>query len=211
MTGSAEAATLGGDESLELQEFDRPPSDPIALMQEWIAAATARRVREPNALVLATTDAQGRPASRVVLLKHCDSEGLLFTTHRLSTKGRHLDAFAHAAATLYWRETLQQLNVSGPVVPIEDVEADALFAARPRDAQATTSASRQSEPLRDEEEIQARAARLMEGTIVRPADWGGYRLKPSRIEFWHGRSNRLHRRLEYLRVGSEWSSRRLQP
>lgn len=207
------AETLGGDATLVLPELERPPADPIALLEAWIAGAVDRGVREPLALTLATVGEDGRPSSRIVLLKAVDARGLVFTSHYGGRKGRELAATPFAAATIYWRETLQQVNVAGPVRRLEAAESDALFAERPRSAQATTAASTQSAPLVDPTALRERAAALVRGdaAIPRPDDWGGYRLEPDQIEFWHGSPDRLHRRLAYDRRDGAWAATRLQP
>ncbi|HVW48291.1 MAG TPA: pyridoxal 5'-phosphate synthase [Solirubrobacterales bacterium] len=204
--------TLTGDATLELPEFAAPPADPLRLLAEWVATARSLYVREPLAITLATVDAAGSPSSRVVLLKGVEPE-LLFTSHHGSRKGRDLEASPRAAATLDWRETLQQVNLAGTVERIAEEESDRLFAERPRAARATTVASRQSEPLVDDEVLRSEAERLAEAgdDLLRPRGWGGYRFLPERIEFWHGSADRLHRRLEYAKAGTRWAHRRLQP
>lgn len=204
--------TLSGEIELELPEFDDPPADPLALLERWLATADELGVREPRALALATAGPDGRPASRIVLVKQVNP-ALVFTSPEGSRKGRHLAANPWAAGTLYWRETTQQVNVEGRVEPMSEAESDALFAARVRLAQAATIASSQSEELSDPERLRAVAAELAEGDapLRRPDGWSGYLLFPERVEFWHGGSDRLHRRLAYERAGEEWESRRLQP
>lgn len=213
MTASLSRGTLAGDTTLELPEFDNPPVDPIGLLQTWIEGALERRVREPLALALATTDGHGAPSSRIVLLKALDARGIVFTSHHSSRKGRDLSAVPRAAATLYWRETAQQVNVAGGVELLTDEESDALFAERPRAAQATTAASEQSRVLSDECELHRRADQLLhrDGAIARPRHWGGYRLVLEHIEFWHGSRDRFHRRLQYGLTGGCWDAVRLQP
>jgi dihydrophenazinedicarboxylate synthase len=204
--------TLSGDVSAELPEFDRPPANPIALLRAWIDGAGTHGVREPLALALATVGVDGVPSTRIVLLKSLDETGLVFTSHFGSHKGRDIAANPQAAATLYWRETVQQINVAGRVERLSDAESDVLFAERPRAAQATTAVSEQSARLADESELRARAAALTEGgEIARPQGWGGYRLVIEQIEFWHGSPDRLHRRLQYHREGGDWTAMRLQP
>ncbi|HEY2673493.1 MAG TPA: phenazine biosynthesis FMN-dependent oxidase PhzG [Rugosimonospora sp.] len=205
--------TLTGDTPLVLPEFDDPPADPIALLRGWLDDAVARGVREPYSMVLATADADGTPSSRIVLLKGLDPHGLVFTTHTGSHKGADLAVRPYASATFYWRETLQQLHVTGPVRQLPPAESDALFAERPAAAQATTAASRQSAPLDDETALRQRAADLLTaGTpITRPDGWAGYRLEPAGIEFWHGSIDRLHRRLRYDHHPAGWTPQRLQP
>ncbi|MBB5159499.1 phenazine biosynthesis FMN-dependent oxidase PhzG [Saccharopolyspora phatthalungensis] len=211
---SRQAATLTGDESLHLPEFDAPPRNPVELLHRWLDIATEKGVREPRAVVLATANELGRPSSRVVLLKEITDDGeLVFTTHVNSRKGRDLAATPWASVNFYWRETLQQINVSGPVEPLPAARSDELFAERPVAAQATTAVSAQSTTLSDEQEMADRAQRLIDAgdPLPRPTGWGGYLLRPDAIEFWHGRANRLHRRLEYTRDGAAWAHRRLQP
>jgi pyridoxine/pyridoxamine 5'-phosphate oxidase len=119
----------------------------------------------------------------------------------------------HAAGTLYWRETLQQVNIAGPVERLSEAESDALFHDRPPEAQRTTAVSQQSEPLTDERALRDAAGALAASgdPVPRPHDWGGYVIVPDRIEFWHGSPDRLHRRLSYTRDGDGWSPLRLQP
>jgi dihydrophenazinedicarboxylate synthase len=137
----------------------------------------------------------------------------VFSTHHGSRKGRDIEAISRAAGTLYWRETLQQVNVAGPVERMSEEESDRLFAARPIAAQATTSVSRQGQPLTDLAELRRKAQALLAGNeqLQRPSGWGGYRLIPDQIEFWHGSTDRLHRRLSYSRQAADWSRRLLQP
>ncbi|HEX6780473.1 MAG TPA: phenazine biosynthesis FMN-dependent oxidase PhzG [Solirubrobacterales bacterium] len=204
--------TLSGDPSLELPEFDAPPAEPLPLLERWLAAADERGVREPRALALATADAEGRPSSRILLLKQV-SPALVFAGSYESRKGRELAANPRAAGTLYWRETLQQVTVEGPVRRLSEEESDEIFGERPADAQATTVASNQGEPLGDPAELRRAADELSsaEEPLQRPARWGGYRLDPDLVEFWHGSPDRLHRRLLYVRESGRWISRRLQP
>lgn len=207
--------TLSGDTTLELPEFDTPPSDPLALLDDWFAAAVTREIREPHAAVLATADAQGRPSSRVLLVKEWDERGLVFTTFTDSRKGRELAEQPWASLTFYWRETLQQITVQGRVEQVSPEASDALFSRRPRAARATTAVSRQSRPLTDEADMRARARAVAESgePVERPAGWSGYRLLPTAVEFWYGSPDRLHRRLRYDRraSGTPWTHQRLQP
>ncbi|MCQ4041012.1 phenazine biosynthesis FMN-dependent oxidase PhzG [Streptantibioticus rubrisoli] len=213
---TAQAQALTGDTSLVLPEFDVPPREPRELLRQWLESAVQRGVREPHATVLATADAAGRVSSRVVLVKEVEERGLLFTSFRGSRKGRELAVSPWASMTFYWRETLQQLTVQGPVETLTEQESDALFARRPLAAQATTAVSQQSRPLESEAELRGRAKALVEsGTdIARPAEWTGYRLVPRSVEFWYGSPDRLHRRLRYDRADattSVWTHQRLQP
>lgn len=204
--------TLSGDPTLELPEFDSPPEEPLPLLERWLAAADERGVREPRALALATADAEGRPSSRILLLKRV-SPALVFAGSYESRKGRELAVNPRAAGTLYWRETLQQVTVEGPVRRLSEEESDAIFGARPADAQASAVASRQGEPLDDPAELRRAADELSSAreSLGRPGRWGGYRLDPDLIEFWHGSPDRLHRRLLYMKSDGVWTHRRLQP
>lgn len=207
-----EIETLSGDPTLELPEFDAPPADPLPLLERWLHLADERGVWESRALALATADDEGRPSSRIVLLKQT-TPALVFAGSYESRKGRELAANPRAAGTLYWRETLQQVTVEGPVRKLSEAESDALFAERPPAGQATTVASEQGEPLDDPARLREAADSLTESDepLRRPARWGGWRLDPDLVEFWHGSPNRLHRRLLYVKHGGAWSHQRLQP
>jgi len=209
---AAPVETLSGDSSLELPEFDLPPADPLLLLEQWLKAADERGVREPRALALATADERGRPSTRIVLLKQI-APMIVFAFSSASRKGRDLDANPRAAGTLYWRETMQQIVFEGPVTRLTEAQSDALFAERRPAAQAATAASRQGQGLDDPERLRAKAADLAgnAGGVQRPQDWSGYRLDPDMIEFWHGSTDRLHRRLLYVKQGTVWTHQRLQP
>jgi pyridoxamine 5'-phosphate oxidase len=204
--------TLSGDAGLDLPEFEAPPADPLPLLERWLQGADERGVREPRALALATADREGRPSNRIVLLKQV-SPAPLFAFSSNSRKGQDLEANPRAAGTLYWRETLQQVVFEGPVRKLSEAESDALFAERPASGRAATVVSNQGEALEDPERLQAAAAELAqgEGPLQRPRDWFGYRLDPDLIEFWHGSTDRLHRRLLYVKSDAGWTHRRLQP
>ncbi|HET8956366.1 MAG TPA: phenazine biosynthesis FMN-dependent oxidase PhzG [Solirubrobacterales bacterium] len=204
--------TLSGDVELDLPEFDTPPADPLGLLTRWLEEAREHGVREPRALALATAGADGRPSSRVVLLKEVEP-ALVFTSHYDSRKGRDLATVAWASGVLYWRETMQQVVVEGPVERISAAESDALFTARPRAAQAATLVSEQSKELDDPEALRTAMEELASGEepLSRPPNWGGYRMSPELIEFWHGSADRLHRRLLYTKAEAGWSHQRIQP
>jgi len=203
--------TLSGDPTLELPELDDPPEDPLPLLDRWLRLADERGVREPRALALATADAEGRPSSRILLLKQV-TPALVFAGSYESRKGRELAANPRAAGTLYWRETLQQVTIEGPVRKLSEAESDAIFGERPPHAQATTVASSQGAPLEDPEALRQAADSLSgDEDLHRPARWGGWRLDPDLVEFWHGSPDRLHRRLLYIKSGNGWEHKRLQP
>ena len=204
--------TLSGDPGLELPEFDAPPGEPLPLLERWLREADERGVREPRALALATADAAGRPSSRIVLLKRANP-AIVFAFSARSRKGRELEANPRAAGTLYWRETLQQVVFEGPVERMGAEESDRLFAERPMAGQASAVASNQGEALDDPKRLRHAAAALTrEGEAPRrPEDWGGYKLDPDLVEFWHGSPDRLHRRLLYVKRDGAWTHQRLQP
>jgi len=202
--------TLSGDPTLELPEFDSPPADPLPLLERWLRTADERGVREPRALALATADAEGRPSVRTLLVKQL-SPTLVFAGSYDSRKGRDLAANPRAAGTLYWRETLQQITIEGSVERLSEEESDALFAERPSAGRATTVASDQGAALPDPDELRQKADELNGEELRRPANWGGFRLDPDLIEFWHGSPTRLHRRLLYIKDEGGWSHQRLQP
>jgi pyridoxamine 5'-phosphate oxidase len=204
--------TLSGNPSLDLPEFDAPPDEPLPLLESWLQGADARGVREPRALALATADAAGRPSNRIVLLKQV-RPSIVFAFSASSRKGRDLATNPRAAGTLYWRETLQQVVIEGPVERMSATESDRLFAERPHSGQATTVASDQGEELDDPGRLRREADALVQGDepLRRPKDWGGYRLDTDLIEFWHGSPDRLHRRLLYTKTDGRWTHRRLQP
>jgi dihydrophenazinedicarboxylate synthase len=201
--------TLSGDPGLTLPEFEAPPQEPLPLLERWLRSADERGVREPRALALATADAEGRPSTRIVLLKQA-APAIVFAFSANSRKGRELAANPRAAGTLYWRETLQQVVFEGPVEKLSAAESDRLFAERPPAGQATTVASSQGEPLDDPEGLRKAAAELAEaGRGLGLAE--ERRLDPDLVEFWHGSPDRLHRRLLYVKSDGRWTHQRLQP
>lgn len=205
--------TLSGDAGLVLPEFDEPPADPLALLHRWLTEAEAAGVREARAMALATANADGEVTVRTVLLKDVDATDLLLSFSAESRKGRDIAENPRVAVNLYWRERLQQVNVRGTVQPCEASESDALFAERPRAAQAASAASQQSAPLPDAEALQRRFDEILAqpGAIRRPESWSGWRLRPHTIEFWHGAADRMHRRLMYSHGPAGWHSHHLQP
>jgi pyridoxamine-phosphate oxidase len=204
--------TLSGEIELDLPEFDDPPPDPLKLLGRWVEQAWELGVREPQALALATAGTAGKPSVRIVLLKSVEP-ALVFALPGHSRKARELEENPWAAGTLYWRETTQQVVVEGPVRRMSEAESDALFAERPRIAQAAAIASRQGEPLNEPAELRAQATEVgaSDEQLTRPPGWSGYELAPQRIEFWHGSRDRLHRRLLYVKSDSGWTHQRLQP
>lgn len=177
--------------------------------------AKAANVPEANAMTLATVDPQGRPAARTVLLKGYDPQGFVFYTNLGSRKGQHLANTPEAALVFWWRETEEQVLIDGSVEPVSTEEADAYFASRPRGSQIGAWASRQSTQLADRDALLAAVAETearFEGQEVpRPEHWSGFRIKPRRVEFWYGRTYRLHERVCYTLENNQWVQTLLFP
>lgn len=197
----------------------RPPvpdtDDPFALFALWLADARASEPNDPNAMALATVDADGLPDVRVVLLKDVDARGFTFYTNTLSAKGRELAANPVCALNFHWKSLRRQVRVRGAVEQVTPQEADAYFHSRARESQLGACASAQSSPLDSLDALRARMdaieARHAGATIPRPAHWSGYRVQPLAMEFWQDRPFRLHDRLQFRREGEGWTRQRLQP
>jgi pyridoxamine 5'-phosphate oxidase len=191
--------------------------DPIEQFRAWLADAEAAGVPLPNAMALATADADGRPSARHVLLRGVDERGFEFFTNYESRKGRQLAANPHAGLVFLWKELDRQVHVTGPVGRTSSAESDAYFATRPRDAQLGAWASHQSEVLTGREELEARVAEAearFPGEVSRPPHWGGFLVVPEAIEFWQGRQHRLHDRFRFTagnRATDPWRVERLSP
>ncbi len=169
----------------------------------------------PNGMTLATVGSDGRPSSRVVLLKGADERGFSFYTNIDSRKARELRDDPRASICIWWPALEEQVRVDGSVEPVGDEEADAYWATRPRGSQLGAWASRQSEPLSSHEDLRARFEKLQDDfagrTIPRPEFWSGYRLVPDRIEFWKGRDDRLNERELFTRTADGWEMTLLNP
>jgi pyridoxamine 5'-phosphate oxidase len=201
-----------------IQELDEKSveSNPMDLFRRWFEDAIASGSRLPDAMTLATATKDGKPSARMVLLKQIDERGFVFYTNYLSQKARDLDDNPRAALVLYWVQLDRQVRVEGKVERISSAESDEYFETRPRESQIGALASPQSEVIESRDVLEKRYAELDDlyrnGPVERPSHWGGYRLKPERIEFWQNRSGRLHDRILYERQsGQSWTIKRLAP
>jgi pyridoxamine 5'-phosphate oxidase len=180
----------------------------------WLAEAVAAGLAEPNAMVLATADAEGRPSARTVLLKGYDVRGFVFFSNYESRKGQELTGNPQASLVFPWYPLHRQVIVGGPVERTSRAETEDYFAIRPRGAQLGAWASAQSQRIPDRaalEQAWAAAERRFPGEVPAPPHWGGYRLAPTSVEFWQGRISRLHDRLRYRLSGQSWIVERLSP
>ena len=182
-----------------------------ALMRE----ARESDLREPMAMSVATTDGQGRPSVRTVLLKQLDEQGLVFFTNTRSRKGQHIEAMPYAAICIYNQQAHLQVQVEGHVSMVSPAEADRYWGTRPRASQIGAWASRQSEPLASRQLLDERVARyedeFLDKDVARPEFWNGYRVIPERIEFWRGHPDRLNERQEYRLTEDGWIKGELFP
>ena len=190
--------------------------DPFEQLRAWLERAYATpEVGEANAMCLSTATAEGRPSSRMVLLRGLDARGLRFFTSYLSRKGREIGENPHVSVVMYWAPLHRQVRIEGTVTQLGEDESDEYFATRPRGHRLSAWASEQTEPIDDratlDERLQHFDERFEGEDVPRPHSWGGYVIAPERFEFWQGRPNRMHDRIEYVRAKSGWLLRRLQP
>ena len=192
--------------------------DPIARFTALLESAQRidrSRLAEPTAFALATATPAGAPSVRMLLLKHADERGFVFYTNVESRKGRELIANPRAAMCFHWQPLEVQVRVEGPVQTVDDTEADAYFASRPRGSQLGAWASLQSQTIPEPGTLEARLAELEARhagrSVPRPPHWTGFRLVPERIEFWRNRENRLHERQLYTRARDGWRTETLYP
>ena len=195
---------------------EKPADNPIDTFLSWLDDARQSEPDVHTAMTLATADGSGRPSARMVLLKEADARGFVFYTNAESRKGEDLAANPHASLVFHWKFLKRQVRIDGTAERVTDEEADAYFATRPRGSQIAAWASDQSRPITSRLELERKmvryTARFGAGAVPRPPHWTGYRIVPSRIEFWQNRAFRLHERTVYtLADGDRWQVEHLFP
>jgi pyridoxamine 5'-phosphate oxidase len=191
--------------------------EPLRLTAAWLDEAMRTEPADPNAMAVATVDADGVPNVRMVLLKGFDERGFVFYTNLNSQKGLELTSQPHAALLFHWKSLSRQIRVRGPVEAVSEAEADSYFASRPRLSQIGAWASNQSAPLESrlafEKAVALQTAKYAIGSVPRPPHWSGFRIVPRIIEFWQDRPFRLHDRIEFRRpdAAAPWVKTRLYP
>jgi pyridoxamine 5'-phosphate oxidase len=191
-------------------------ADPIGQFGKWWEEATLSGIDEVNAMTLATASGDGMPDARIVLLKGMDERGFTFFTNYHSSKGQQMLENPRASLVFFWKELERQVRISGLVVLVSEKESDEYYNSRPEGSRIGAWASPQSKVIEDRKWLELNEEKIRAtfsgGTIDRPPHWGGYRLKPTRVEFWQGRPNRLHDRILYsLQGNGSWKVQRLAP
>jgi pyridoxamine 5'-phosphate oxidase len=202
--------------SYERDELDEnaSASEPLAQFQQWLRQAMDAKIPEPNAMTLATVGSDGRPSTRIVLIKDMDERGLVWYTNYNSRKGQQLAQNPFAALQFHWVELERVVRIEGRVETVDAAQSDAYFASRPLDSRLGAWASPQSQVISSRAVLVANAAKAAAQHGLnpsRPPHWGGYRLVPDRWEFWQGRRSRLHDRLCYRLADGQWLRERLAP
>ncbi len=190
-------------------------TNPLYLFEEWFEDAKKNEINDPNAMNLATISADGKPTSRIVLLKSYNEQGFVFYTNTNSKKGRAIENNSNVALNFHWKSLQKQVRVEGGVTIISNVEADLYYNSRPLGSRIGAWASLQSQELEDRSSLLNRVNRYEEkfkdGNIIRPPHWNGYKVNPNLIEFWQDMPFRLHDRVEFRKDGDTWVSRKLYP
>lgn len=208
-------ADIRRDYGLKELTEDTVDRDPVAQFAVWLDDAIQAAVAEPTAMNVATVGADGRPSSRIVLLKGFDANGFVFFTNYESQKGRELAEHPNCVLHFFWAELERQVNIRGTAEKTSREESESYFASRPLASRIGAWASKQSSVIASRNDLKERVAELEEkysdGNVPLPPYWGGFRVKPERCEFWQGRPSRLHDRIVYELVGARWLISRLSP
>ena len=190
-------------------------TDPFSLFDTWFTEARASEINDSNAMTIATADDNGQPSARMVLLKGHGPDGFVFYTNQQSRKAGDIAENPKAAILFHWKSLRRQIRIEGQISTVADDLADAYFASRSRDSQLGAWASDQSRPLEDRATFESRFAEMTQrfdgGDVPRPPHWSGYRLTPTRFEFWQDRAHRLHERRTFVRDGDDWTEGLLYP
>jgi pyridoxamine 5'-phosphate oxidase len=190
--------------------------DPIDQFRKWLMQAVDAGIEEPNAMMLATVSADHKPSARIVLLKDIEKDGFVFYTNFGSRKARHIKSNQAAAIVFFWPELERQVRIEGTISLVDEKAASAYFQRRPRESQISAIISPQSQPIPSRKYLEQLREYFLstnkDDILQRPSNWGGYVLTPDRIEFWQGRPNRLHDRIQYILISGEgWKKERLAP
>ena len=189
--------------------------DPFHLFRQWYLEAVDSDISDPTIMSLATSDTDGKPSARIVLLKEFDERGFVFYSNYMSRKSNQLEKNPWAALVIHWHRLGHQVRIEGRIEKVSDEESDKYFSSRPRGHQLGAWASDQSQVVKSresmDEALRAREAEFAGQDVPRPPHWGGYRLEPDRIEFWVSRDDRMHDRILYERKGDSWELHRLAP
>ena len=215
-THGVNIAAIRKDYQLAALDEQTVGDDPLSFFGKWLAEAEAAQISEVNAMTLATVDAHNKPHARIVLLKGLDENGFIFFTNYQSAKGLQLAAQPFASMVFFWKELERQVRIEGNMEKLSDKENDTYFHSRPEGSRIGAWASPQSHVIANrsilDENYAAFTQKFVGGAIPRPAHWGGYKLIPNHIEFWQGRSNRLHDRITFsLQDPNTWIKQRLAP
>ena len=198
----------------ELSEFT-VQSDPFLQFRDWLDEAIKAKLPDPTAMTLSTVSPEGKPCSRIVLLKHASGYGFDFFSNYNSKKGKHLASNPFAALLFYWPQFERQVRIEGKVTRLSAKESDEYFFMRPVESRISTWASPQSTIVANRKTLKDWYEEFEDifktNALTRPQHWGGYRLEPDLFEFWQGRENRMHDRIEFVKEGEKWVSHRLAP
>ena len=212
---SKDISSIREDYALKTLSLDELSPDPVLQFEQWFNEAITADVREPNAMTLATVDESHTPSARIVLLKGIEDGTFWFFTNYNSAKGKAMADNPKVSLLFFWAELQRQVRIDGVVSKLSPEQSDAYFNSRPRGSRIGAMASPQSERIDNRQVLEDRVSELestyAEGEIPRPIHWGGYQVVPSTIEFWQGRTSRLHDRLRYTKANDEWKIDRLAP